>query len=128
MKSTISLFAGFLLLSLLFNPVIGILDIPHQSCMFVCVALSVVIGILALKPMRRYVGRLTIIDLLFMIIAVGNICFYPPTSNLFALARFSLIIIYWAIRQTGGLNVTIMYGSILISISVFFLPIIHILI
>lgn len=131
MKSTISLFAGFLLLSLLFNPVKGIFDIPHQSCMFVCVALSVVMGILALKPMRRFVGRLTIIDLLFMIIAVGNICFYPPSSNLFALARFSLIIIYWAIRQAGVLNVTIMYGSILISISVLsiagYLQMLHIL-
>lgn len=131
MKSTISLFTGFLLLSLLFNPVKGILDIPHQSCMFVCVVFSLAIGALALFPINRLAGRLTNIDRIIIILIVGNIFFYPPTFNLFSLARFSLAIIYWGIRCTGGLNVAITYGSILITIFVLsilgYLQMLHIL-
>lgn len=110
-KNIVSLFIGFLLLGLLLNPVKGILDIPHLSILFTCTFLSIVIGISAFYPTKRFIQRLTIIDLLVTLIAIGSIYFYPPNSNLSGLAHFALITIYWSVRQTGGLNTTILYRS-----------------
>lgn len=111
LRNTVSLFTGLLLIGLLFNPVKGIFDIPHQSCLFMCASLSLAIGVSAFLLPHRFMERLTVIDLIFILIAAVNLYFYPPTYNLFALGRFSLIIIYWSIRRTGGLNATVIYGA-----------------
>ena len=129
-KNIVSLLIGFLLLGLLFHPIKEIPDVPHQSFLFTCTFLATVIGIAAFYPTKPFIQRLTIIDLLVILIAVGSIYFYPPNSNLLGLARFALIILYWSIRQTGGLNGTLLYTIILITILVlsYFPPIILILI
>ena len=130
-KNIVSLLIGFLLLGLLFNPIKEIPDVPHQSFLFTCTFLATVIGIAAFYPTKQFIHRLTIIDLLVILIAVGNIYFYPPTSNLFGLARFALIILYWSIRQTGGLNGTLLNTIILITTLVLsiigYMQILHIL-
>ena len=46
-KNIVSLFVGGTLLSLLFNPISKILDIPHQSCMFTSILISGIMGIIA---------------------------------------------------------------------------------
>ena len=79
-KNIVSLLIGFLLLGLLFNPIKEIPDVPHQSFLFTCTFLATVIGIAAFYPTKQFIHRLTIIDLLVILIAVGNIYFYPPTS------------------------------------------------
>ena len=115
-KNIVSLFVGGTLLSLLFNPISKILDIPHQSCMFTSILISGIIGIIAFFPSYRGIYRLNILDLIFTVLALSGICFYHPDSDLFGLARFSLIILYWSIRQTGGLNILFLYVTTLISI------------
>ena len=115
-KNILSLFTGVIILSLLFNPVKGILDIPHQSCLFTSISLSTLIGISTFFSSNRLIQRPTVIDWLFILIAIGSIYFYPPHSSLYGLARFALVIIYWGIRQTGGLNATILYYVILAAI------------
>ena len=115
-KNILSLFTGVIILSLLFNPVKGILDIPHQSCLFTSISLSILIGISTFFSRNRLIQRPTVIDWLFILIAIGSIYFYPPHSSLYGLARFALVIIYWGIRQTGGLNATILYYVILAAI------------
>ena len=130
-KNIVSLLIGFLLLGLLFHPIKEIPDVPHQSFLFTCTFLATVIGIAAFYPTKPFIQRLTIIDLLVILIAVGSIYFYPPNSNLLGLARFALIILYWSIRQTGGLNGTLLYTIILITILVLsmigYMQILHIL-
>lgn len=99
-KNIVSLLIGFLLLGLLFHPIKEIPDVPHQSFLFTCTFLATVIGIAAFYPTKPFIQRLTIIDLLVILIAVGSIYFYPPNSNLLGLARFALIILYWRyVRQ-----------------------------
>lgn len=130
-KNILSLFTGIIILGLLFNPVKEILDIPHQSSLFTCVSLSILIGLSAFFSDNRLIQRLTVIDLLFILIAIGSIYFYPPYSSLYALARFSLIIIYWSIRQTGGLNAAILYivilAAIIILSAIGYLQVLHVL-
>lgn len=130
-KNILSLFTGVIILGLLFNPVKGILDIPHQSCLFTCISLSILIGISTFFSENRLIQQLTVIDLLFILIAIGSIYFYPPHSSLYGLANAALVIIYWSIRQTGGLNATILYSVILTAIIILsgigYLQILHIL-
>lgn len=130
-KNILSLFTGVIILGLLFNPVKGILDIPHQSCLFTCISLSILIGISTFFSENRLIQQLTVIDLLFILIAIGSIYFYAPHSSLYGLANAALVIIYWSIRQTGGLNATILYSVILAAIIILsgigYLQILHIL-
>ena len=114
-KGIVSLFTGVIIISLLFNLVKGIYDIPHLSCLFTCIFLSIAIGTYTLFSNKQFILRLTVIDLLFILMAIGNIYFYPPTTSLYGLAYYSLIILYWSIRQTGGLNAVILYSVILAS-------------
>ena len=74
-KNIVSLLIGFLLLGLLFNPIKEIPDVPHQSFLFTCTFLATVIGIAAFYPTKQFIHRPTIIDLLVILIAVGNIYF-----------------------------------------------------
>ena len=74
-KNIVSLLIGFLLLGLLFHPIKEIPDVPHQSFLFTCTFLATVIGIAAFYPTKQFIHRLTIIDLLVILIAVGNIYF-----------------------------------------------------
>ena len=130
-KNILSLFTGIIILGLLFNPVKEILDISHQSSLFTCVSLSILIGLSAFFSDNRLTQRLTIIDLFFILIAIGSIYFYPPHSSLYGLARFALVIIYWSIRQTGGLNAAILYYVILAAIIILsgigYLQVFHVL-
>lgn len=112
-----SLLTGVILLGLLVNPVQGILDVPHQSCLFLITLLSMIIGLFSLLWNEHIAFRLTVIDLLFILLAIGGTCFYNPSSNLFGLGRFALILIYWSIRQTGGLKSPFLYVIILVSIT-----------
>lgn len=117
-RNMMSLLTGIILLSLLINPVREILDIPHQSCLFTITLLSGLIGFFSLLLFLRTDIRLTLIDLLFFLLAIGGICFYNPAGNLWGLGRFALIIIYWSIRQTRGLNLILLYIVILASVIV----------
>ncbi|WP_300198912.1 hypothetical protein [Bacteroides sp.] len=67
-KNILSLFTGIIIVGLLFNPVKEILDIPHQSSLFTCVSLSILIGISTLFSENRLIKELTVIDLLFILI------------------------------------------------------------
>ena len=71
-KNILSLFTGVIILSLLFNPVKGILDIPHQSCLFTSISLSILIGISTFFSRNRLIQRPTVIDWLFILIAIIN--------------------------------------------------------
>lgn len=112
----VSLLTCIIVFSLLVNPVSGILDVPHQSCLFAVSFLSGFIGLFSLSLNNPSYLRLTIIDLFFMAIVVKEIYFYLPNSSLFALGCFSLSIIYWSVRQTGGLSSAILYGLAIVSI------------
>lgn len=117
-RNILSLLTGSILLSILVNPVQGILDIPHQSCLFTITFLSVTIGFFSLLWSKPVTLRLTVIDFLFILLAIGGTYFYNPGSTLFGLGRFALILIYWSIRQTGELNSNILYVVILLSVIV----------
>lgn len=100
-RNILSLFTGVIILNLLFNPVKGILDIPHQSDLLTCTSLSILIGISTFFPNNRPIQRLTVIDEVFILIAISSIHFYPPQSSLYGLPRFVLVIIYWGyVRQS----------------------------
>lgn len=116
-RNILSLLTGGILLGLLVNPVQGILDIPHQSCLLFNTLLSVIIGFISLLCSKHIAFRLTVIDLLFILLATGGTYFYNPSSNLFGLGRFALILIYWSVRQTGGLKTTLIYVIVLISVT-----------
>lgn len=115
-KNILSLLSGILLLSLLFNPVKDILDISHQSCLFVSVLLACIMAVLTIFLDNRRIGRITIIDILFIVIAIGGTCYCRPDFNLYSLARFALIGLYWSIRQSWGLNPLLLYTIVLVSI------------
>lgn len=117
-RNILSLLTGVILLSLLVNPVQRILDVPHQSCLFSITLLSVVIGFFSLMWSKHITLRFTVMDLLFILLAIGGTYFYNPSSNLFGLGRFALILIYWSIRQIGGLNLNLLYVVILMSATV----------
>ena len=113
----LSLLTGCIIVSLLIHPVQGILDVPHQSCLFSTIFLSLFIGIASLILSKRKKLRITVIDLLFILLAIIEVWSYPPASNLFSLGRFALIAIYWGIRQAGKLNAIVLYATILIFIT-----------
>lgn len=66
-RNILSLLTGGILLGLLVNPVQGILDIPHQSCLLFNTLLSVIIGFISLLCSKHIAFRLTVIDLLFIL-------------------------------------------------------------
>lgn len=113
----LSLLAGCIIVSLLIHPVQGILDVPHQSCLFSTIFLSLFIGIVSLILSKRRKLRIAVIDLLFILLVIIEVWSYPPASNLFSLGRFALIAIYWGIRQAGKLNAIVLYATILIFIT-----------
>lgn len=118
-KNIVSLFIGVTILSLTFNPFRNILDIPHQSAIFVISFLSCAIAIFTLIFSQNPRSlRITAIDLWVILIAIGGIYFNHPFSKLFDWGCFSLLLIYWSIRQVGKINAIILYNLSLVAVFV----------
>lgn len=111
-----SLIIGILFISLPFNPIKDIPNSMQLSFSFVCIIMSGVLGITAVCYKKSPQIKISIIDIWVCFIILINIYFYPPYYSITGLAKFSLGILYWSIRQLGNLNITIFYGSVYVSI------------
>lgn len=113
LKNIVSLSVGILILSLPFNPVKDIPDKIHLSFLFVCIFLSGIAGISATcLPAKEAGSRLTVVDLWVALMVASGIWFYPPCSGMSGLARCSLAVLYWSVRQTGGLNTVVLNSAV----------------